>query len=241
MRIILLFLSLLSTIIVFGQKSTERFDNKSIGWISLIGGVNVPLGSFNNDKFESDAGWAEVGWMAKADIGFVIYENIGLVLSPTIFHNPIDESSIGQTIYAVGATKSEKEQDPWKFMGVFLGPEFRLPSIRSPFFIRAQLGYLHCTSPYFSNYVGDAYGTGAFLKQEAVTANAVATSIGCGFKFNLNDIVQLNIVFDYVSVKPEFKDVLLTFNNNGKYEYQTISFKQHVTSLFPSLGLSWRL
>lgn len=225
---------------LFAQSKFTAAPKPSSVWLTLVAGPNVPIGSFNNDKNENGAGWAEIGWICKGDIGIGIYENIGLIITPAFFQNPVNKKSAKGIIQASGHTFEELNTKPWKFRGVFIGPEFRLPSVKSPFFLKLQLGYIHCTSPYINYWVG-VPGYTVSLEQKDATDAAFGTNIGAGFKFNLNDLVLLTCALEYTSVKPSFKNVPVTLNENGKYLYTFGDFDMHVTNVLLSLGLTWKL
>ena len=80
-----------------------------------------------------------------------------------------------------------------------------------------------------------------YVEQKEATAGAFATNVGCGLKFDLNNIVLFTLAVEYVSTKPTFKDVEFTLNENGKSTYEFGEFDMHVTSIFPSIGLTWKL
>lgn len=173
------------------------------GYIGLSMGPAIPLGQFSStDASNDNIGYANTGFnLQLINFGYKFgkYLGISAMWSGSFFSidgdaylkdSGIEAFSIDATSYSFGSILG----------GIFVS----VPYKRFEFDFRGMIGFGYGTSPEIKYNGYDINGDYAILKQSSANAMGFAFDLGIGARFNVSQLINLNIYTDYMGFSPEY-------------------------------------
>jgi len=185
-------------------------------FLGLCVGGAIPQGSFAEKVFsDSTNGFANNGFMFAFDAAWFPDDYMGIGATVTFASNNTDKQKYMDNVTEmITANFSEPADFPkdsivldygvWKYLNLFIGPNFTYPLGRFNFDLRAMGGLSLGWRP--TQTVDINYPeAGSFLwKKEDKTIPALGYSIGGGIRYALKSGYVFRIVAEYANTKPTF-------------------------------------
>ncbi len=215
-----IFLFLLIFAITSSQAQKESF-------LGLCFGGAIPQGSFAGDNFaDSTNGYANTGFVFNFDAAWFPDDYLGIGATVTFASNNPNKNKylndLSDSIYAkneyIGNFAKENivlDYGVWKYLNIFVGPNFTVPAGNFNFDARVMGGVSFAWKPFQTidiNYPEE----GSFSrKTEDKAVPTLGFSVGVGVRYALKSGLVLRFITEYANCKP-------TFNFIDKIEYDQV-------------------
>lgn len=232
----LLLIILCSLIMLPGVFAQDSGEEKK-GYINLSMGPSIPLGSFGStDLSDDNSGYANVGFnLQLINFGYKFSKHLGMAVMWSGSSFNIDKDAVLansglETAFSVDAT-------PYSYGSILAGVLVSMPQGDFEFDFRGLIGLGYGISPEIKYNGYDLQGEYAILKQDKSESFALAYDLGIGTRYNVSDLINLNLFVDYMGFKPEFSVDLY----GNKTLIGTSKFDQPMNHLTITLGFGFRL
>lgn len=212
------------------------------GYAAISIGPSIPIEDFASKNSSNEAaGYANPGAIFDVSFQYKLGKYFGVSALLRGQANTTDAQAIANELAReINNVLWTVESNPWSIGGILIGGSASVPigiNDKISFESRAMLGFLNATSPEI-NITGRTNSQSEWVKQQSKMANAFSYLFGAGFKFNIAKRFCFLTTIDFLSAKPEFKDVIIT-NSNGDYISNT--FSQKFGTINIGLGFGLRL
>jgi len=241
-RFILLFL-LTASLQCISQTHNERAALLEIGY-----GVAIPLGAFEkSDVKDSASGYATSGTNLNVIFTYMVSKKIGVSAMISSSVNKLNEGGVKEkfNIYAkrIGdAFVSDIQYAKWNTTAYLAGGQFIQPLQKAAFNFQLLAGYSRTEFPEVNAIIyKDSLIDAITVDQYAESvASAFCFNVGAGLKYNVSDIMCINLNANYFSANPEFDDVKTIGKVNGNTEEEVYSYHQKISLLNVTVGVGFR-
>ena len=210
------------------------------GYVAISIGPSIPIEDFaSKNSSNVAAGYANSGAIFDVSFHYKLGKYFGVSALLRGQANTTDAQAIANDLAReINNVTWTVESNPWSIGGILIGGSASVPigiNDKISFESRAMFGFLNATSPEI-NITGRTNSQSEWAKQQSKMATAFSYLLGAGFKFNFAKRLCFLTNIDFLSAKPEFKDVLIT-NSNGDFISNTFSQKFGTINIGFGLGL----
>ena len=217
------------------------FAQKEDGYIAFSVGGGLPTSHFGSaDIRDSSSGFARPGINFSLSLAYKISKKIGVCGLIRNQSNSLDvDAFVSQFEKKYPGVKWTMQAKDWNIKLFMAGLYYSAPLGDSTFFIdlKGMIGIASATLPGYT-ITGTQNGNSLSATQNSATSGAPCFAVGIGFKKYLNEAFCLIGGIDYMSTRPSFTGVLVSFSNGTT---QTVSGSQSITSVAITLGVGFRL
>jgi len=243
MKRLTLFFLLTTSIQCLSQTHNERAALLEIGY-----GVAVPFGKFEqSDVNDSASGYATSGTNLNVTFTYMVSKKIGVSAMISSSVNKLNEGGVKEkfNVYAerIGdAVVSDMQFAKWNTTAYLAGAQYIHPLQKAAFNIQLLAGYSRTEFPEVNAIVyKDTSIDPITVDQYAESvASAFCFNLGAGLKYNVSDIMCINVNANYFSAYPEFDDVTTIGKVNGNTEEEVYSYHQRISLLNVTVGVGFR-
>ena len=212
------------------------------GYVAVSIGPSIPIEDFASKNSSNEAaGYANPGAIFDVSFQYKFGKYFGISALLRGQANTTDAQAIANELAReINNVLWTVESNPWSIGGILIGGSASVPiglNDKISFESRAMFGFLNATSPEI-NITGRTNSQSEWAKQQSKMATAFSYLLGAGFKFNIAKRICILTNIDFLSAKPEFKDVLIT---NSKGEFISNTFSQKFGTINIGLGIGLRL
>lgn len=241
-RLLLIFLLLLSEQCI-SQTYNERSALLEIGY-----GVAIPFGKFESiDVNDSASGYATSGTNLNVIFTYMVSKKIGVSAMISSSVNKLNETGIKNkfNVYAerIGdAFVSDIQLAKWNTTAYLAGVQYIHPLQKAAFNLQLLAGYSRTEYPevnviIYKDTSIDPVTADQFAES---VASAFCLNVGAGLKYNVSDIMCINLNANYFSAYPEFEDVVTQSTVNGIKTEEKFSYHQRISLLNVTVGVGFR-
>jgi hypothetical protein len=244
MKRLLIFFLLTQSFQVMSQTYNERSALLEIGY-----GVAIPFGKFEaSDVNDSASGYATSGTNLNVIFTYMVNKKIGVSAMISSSVNKLNEGGVKNKFNEYAgrisndAVVSDIQLAKWNTTAYLAGAQFIQPLQKAAFNVQMLFGYSRTEFPESNVIVyKDTSIDPITVDQYAESvASAFCFNIGAGLKYNISDIMCINVNANYFSSNPEFDDVKTIGVINGNTEEEVYSYHQRVSLLNVTVGLGFR-
>ncbi len=212
------------------------------GYVAISLGPSIAIEDFaSKNSSNVAAGYANAGAIFDVSFQYKLGKYFGVSALLRGQANTTDAQAIANELAReINNVLWTVESNPWSIGGILIGGSASVPiglNDKISFESRAMFGFLNATSPEI-NITGRTNSQSEWAKQQSKMATAFSYLFGAGFKFNIAKRFCVLTNIDFLSAKPEFKDVLIT---NSKGDYITNTFSQKFGTINIGFGIGLRL
>jgi len=227
----------------FSQTYNDRAALLEIGY-----GVAVPFGKFESiDVNDSASGYATSGTNLNVLFTYMLNKKIGVSAMISSSVNKLNETGVENKFNVFAerlgdAFVSDMQLAKWNTIAYMAGAQFIHPFQKAAFNLQLLAGYSRTEYPEANVII---YKDTSI---DAVTADQYAESVssafcinaGVGLKYNVSDIMCLNVNANFFSAYPEFDDIKTVSTVNGITTEEIHSYHQRVSLLNVTVGVGFR-
>jgi len=231
-----------------GQRNAEPekpiLTDIPTGYISLNGGLGIPLGNFANPPFPK---YGNYGGNALPGGSFNIsadlplnHTNIGVALMLSSYSNQVNTggytssfsaSDSGQANSGIGTNFYSGQSDYYSTTTLMAGLFYTYPVGRISFDLRGMIGIAFCSLPdinFFATYQGNQSDT---WEISGSNSTGFAYDLGAGIRYGLrrNSCIMLNI--DYMGVNTSYNT---TIEHDYYYTYSAVPTPGNYFTNYPA-------
>jgi hypothetical protein len=241
-RLYLLFLLLMS-LHSFSQTYNDRVALLEIGY-----GVAVPFGKFESiDVSDSASGYATAGTNLNVIFTYMINKKIGVSAMISSSVNKLNETGVKNkfNVFAErigGAFVSDMQLAKWNTIAYMAGSQFIQPLQKAAFSLQLLAGYSRTEYPEANVIIYKDTSIDAVTCDQYAgsVSSAFCFNVGAGLKYNISEIMCINVNANYFSAYPEFDDIKTVSTVNGITTEEVHSYHQPVSLLNVTAGLGFR-
>jgi hypothetical protein len=212
------------------------------GFVAVSIGPSIPIEDFaSKNSSNVAAGYANPGAIFDVSFQYKLGKYFGISALLRGQANTTDAQAIANELAReINNVTWIVESNPWSIGGILIGGTASVPiglKDKVSFESRAMFGFLNAASPEI-NITGRIDSQSEWAQQHSKMSTAFSYLLGAGFKFNIAKRLCVLTNIDFLSAKPEFKDVLIT---NSKGDYITNTFSQKFGTINIGFGIGLRL
>ena len=241
-RLLFIFLLLL-TIQCFSQTYNERAALLEIGY-----GVAVPFGKFEaSDVKDSASGYATSGTNLNVIFTYMVGKKIGVSAMLSSSVNKLDEAGVKNRFNLLaerlgGEFVSDIQMAKWNTTAYMAGASYIHPLQKAAFNLQLLVGYCRTEYPevnaiIYKDTIIDPITADQYAES---VASAFCFNVGAGLKYNVSDIMCINVNANYLTAYPEFDDVTTISKVNGDIYEEKFSYHQRISLLNVTAGVGFR-
>jgi hypothetical protein len=241
------FSSLLIIFLVGQLKSQQE------SFLGLCFGGAIPQGSFSEDNFkDSTNGFANTGFVFTFDAAWFPDDYLGIGATVTFASNNPDKTKyledLEQSIISNNPVIGEflidnivLDYGVWKYLNLFVGPNFTYPAGNFNFDFRAMGGVSFAWKPYTTidiNYPEE----GSFSRKiEDKAVPTLGFSVGLGVRYALKSGYVLRVIGEYANCKPTFDYIdKVTYNQDtDNFETSTQQVEMPIKNIHVGIGIAY--
>ena len=212
---------------------------QSKGYVGFSLGAAIPVGDFASTNASSDeAGFAVTGAGFDVSVAYKFDRNFGLAVMLRGQANGVDAQKLADAIAEETGVSNKVEVKSWNTGSLLVGLHSSVDlTEKLSFEAKAVIGYSNCTSPELKvTYLST--GSDLYVRQKSAVALSFAYLVGVGFKWDIAPKTCLLLKMDYLTAKPQFKDVEVF---NSYLGYSEADFKQQISTITAGIGIGLRL
>ena len=223
--------------------------NQRVALLEIGYGVAIPFGMFeSSDINDSASGYASSGTNLNVIFTYLVGKKVGVSAMISSSVNKLNEVGIKNkfNVYAKRihneAVVSDIQLAKWNTIAYLAGAQFIQPLQKASFNMQLLFGYSRTEFPesnviIYKDTTIDPINVDQYAES---VASAFCYNIGAGLKYNISDIMCININANYFSANPEFDDVKTIGVINGNTEEEIYSYHQRVSLLNVTVGVGFR-
>ena len=201
------------------------------GYVGISIGPSMPTGDYASADLSNElAGLAKTGAIFDISFGYKLGKNMGLSAMLFSHSNATDSKTIENGLYDLEPLASwTVESKSWSSAGLLFGGygSFPIGKGSTSFDARAMIGFSSSSSPEL-RITGTLNNSSVWVETASESASTVAYLIGGGFRFNVAPKVCLLVNLDYLTSKPEFKNVE---TNTNLGDSSTDTYSQSISTI----------
>ncbi|PRY22941.1 outer membrane protein with beta-barrel domain [Spirosoma oryzae] len=239
MKSLLLPLLLLGLVTLsFGQKTFILSMQDKKAFVSVAGGVSLPLGTYSHNATDRKSMCAGPGLVLNLSAGYRVLDRVGLMVRAEQHRNIVKTNAMVDAMGTDAATNWTAEAGDWSVTTIMAGPYITIPKGRFSFDGRLLAGWARATMP--ETQMNGTYGpTPVSIQTVSSQSSALAMGGGTSARYRLNPWLSAH-------VNADFSYAVLTFNNlstrawsaNGSSEMPYYSSDRQICTMGVSAGLT---
>jgi hypothetical protein len=212
MKIKTLALTILSSLLMLGILRAQ--DESFLG---LCLGTAIPQGTFSGKDYQNkQSGYANTGFLFSFDAAWFPDDYLGVGATVTYASNNPDKKKYEEDFMqdllirypTLGEILDENfvfDYGVWKYLNLYIGPNFTFPAGRFNFDLRAMAGLTLAWEP--SQTIDATYQSGSTFstKVEPKAVPTVGYSVGGGIRYAMKSGFVLRVMTEYANSKPTFE------------------------------------
>lgn len=242
-RLLLVFL-LSTSLQSIAQTYNERSALLEIGY-----GVAIPFGKFESiDVTDSASGYATSGTNLNVLFTYMVNKKIGISAMISSSVNRLNESGVKSkfNIYAknFGAECfiSDIQMAKWNTTAYMIGAQYIQPLQKAAFNVQLLGGYSRSEFPEVNAVVYKDTTINAITVDQFAesVASSFCFNIGAGLKYNVSEIMCINVNANYFSSYPKYDDITTESVYAGTKTAEHYGYHQRISLLNLTAGLGFR-
>ena len=243
MKRLLVFFLLTVSLECTSQTYNERAALLEIGY-----GVAVPFGKFESiDVNDSASGYATSGTNLNVMFTYMVNKKIGISAMISSSVNKLNETGVKNKFNVLAerigdAFVSDIQLAKWNTTAYMAGAQFIHALQKAAFNFQLLAGYSRTEYPevnviIYKDSTIDPVTSDQYAES---VASALCINVGAGLKYNVSDIMCINVNANYFTAYPEFDDVITTTTVSGVITNEKYSYHQRISLLNVSAGVGFR-
>lgn len=245
-------LTVVFTLMLCHQLYAQRVNIDSLflkrAYVSLSGGLGLPVMEYGQAKLGPSTGYALVGSQMRIDLGLEVSRSLGIKVMYLSGSNAFDDKQYTTDVMATspsgnGLTFNYITAKSWKYNGVMLGVFYPIRNVNTTYELKMMVGVLNSVMPqqdFF--YTEDSTHTTLNFRIDEATSNNIGYLGGIDIRHRISGNWLLKANFDFLYTEQNYSGLKEYFTLRGVTYWRNVpDYLQYFHVIGVGVGIAYQL